>query len=195
MLERILRWLGDSTGGVDLRQSIVLGIPVVIENSRPDIDSAQVLSRIERCLTLIERYVPHHFRHMQRDFSYIVSKRFACRGAYFHNERACLVELTFCVNPDFSDAEVAATILHEAMHARLDNLGFPLEMEDRARQERFCRRAELEFGALVPGGEKVIERAQQTIELADEEVAPVIDPELAAERIAAVDRAALQRRS
>jgi hypothetical protein len=195
MLERILRWLGNSTGGVDLRQSTVLGITVVIENGRPDIDSAQVLGRIERCLTLIERYVPHHFRHMQRDFNYIVSKRFACRGAYFHNERACLVELTFCVNPDFSDAEVAATILHEAMHARLDNLGFPLEMEDRARQERFCRRAELEFGALVPGGEKVVERAQQTIELADEEVAPIIDPDLAAERIAAVDRAALGRRN
>ena len=81
------------------------------------------------------------------------------------------------------------------MHARLDSLGFPLEMEDRARQERFCRRAELEFGALVPGGEKVIERAQQTIELADEEVAPVIDPDLAAERIAAVDRSALEKRS
>jgi hypothetical protein len=195
MLERILRWLGDSTGGVDLRQSTLLGIPVVVENTRPDIDSAEVLARIERCLTLIRQYVPHHFRHMQRDFSFIVSKRFACRGAYFHNERACLVELTFCVNPDFSDAEVAATILHEAMHARLDNLGFPLEMEDRARQERFCRRAELEFGALVPGGEKVIERAQQTIELADEEVAPIIDPDVAAERIAAVDRAALGRRT
>ena len=65
---------------------------------------------------------------------------------------SCLVELTFAVNPDFSDAEVAATILHEAMHARLHNLGFPLEMADRARQERFCRRAEIEFGSLVPGG-------------------------------------------
>ena len=195
MLERILRWLGDSTSGVDLRQSTLLGIPVVIENTRPDIDSAEVLARIERCLSLIKQYVPHHFRHMQRDFGFIVSKRFACRGAYFHHERACLIELTFCVNPHFSDAEVAATILHEAMHARLDSLGFPLEMEDRARQERFCRRAELEFGALVPGGEKVIERAQQTIELADEEVAPEIDPALAAERIAAVDRAALGRRA
>jgi hypothetical protein len=195
MLDRILRWLGDSTGAGELRQTTLLGIPVVVENTRPDIDTTDVLARIERCLELIQKHVPHHFRHMQRDFRYIVSKRFACRGAYFHAEGACLVELTFCVNPNFSDAEVAATILHEAMHARLDNLGFPLEMEDRARQERFCRRAELEFGALVPDGDKVIERAQQTIELADEEVAPVIDPELAAERIAAVDRAALGKRS
>ena len=191
MLDKFLRWLSDpQPQRTEVRRATVLGIPVVIENTRPDINSHDVLARIERCLALIERYVPHHFRHLQGDFAYIISKRFACRGAYFHNERACLVELTFCVNPSFSDAEVAATILHEAMHARLDQLGFPLEMEDRARQERFCRRAEIEFGMLVPGGEKVIERAQQTIELADEEVAPVIDPELAAERIAAVDRAA-----
>ncbi len=193
MLDRILRWLGQSSAAGEIRQATVLGIPVLVENTRPDIRTDEVFGRIERCLELIRQYVPHHFRHLQRDFSYIVSRRFACRGAYFHNERACLIELTFCVNPAFSDAEVAATMLHEAMHARLDNLGFPLEMADRARQERFCRRAELEFGAVVPGGARVIERAQQTIELADEEVAPVIDPELAAERIAAVDRAALQR--
>jgi hypothetical protein len=79
------------------------------------------------------------------------------------------------------------------MHARLDALGFPLEMEDRARQERFCRRAEIEFGMLVPGGERVVERARWTSELSDEEVAPVIDPRLAAERIAAVDRDAVRK--
>lgn len=196
MLERFFRWLGESSGQRGgMTRATLFGIPVIVENTRPDIDSADVLARIERCLALIQRHVPHHFRHMARDFSFIISKRFACRGAYFHNERACLVELTFCVNRDFSDAEVAATILHEAMHARLDNLGFPLEMTDRARQERFCRRAELEFGMLVPGGAKVIERAQQTIVLADEEVAPEIDPDLAAARIAAVDRAALEKRT
>ena len=194
MLDKLLRWLSDAPQApFEVRRETVLGIPVVIENTRPDIKSEDVLARIERCLSLIEHYVPHHFRHLQRDFAYIVSKRFACRGAYFHDDQACLVELTFTVNPAFSDAEVAATILHEAMHARLDRLGFPLEMADRARQERFCRRAEIEFGMLVPGGERVVERAQQTIELADEEVAPVIDPRLAAQRIAEVDRAARSR--
>jgi hypothetical protein len=166
------------------------GIPVWVDNTRPDIDTAQVVARLDRALDLIERYVPHYFRHLKKDFAFIVVKRFACRGAYFHEQRACLVELTFTVNPDFSDAEVAATILHEAMHARLHELGFPLEMEDRARQERFCRRAEIEFGLLVPNGERVVERAQWTVEQSDEDVAPVIDPYLAAQRIAEVDRAA-----
>jgi hypothetical protein len=175
-------------------QFTVLGIPVVVHNTRPDISTADVVARLERSLSLIQRYVPHHFRHLVRDFNYIVVQRFACRGAYFHEQRACLVELTFTVNPDFSDAEVAATILHEAMHARLHVLGFPLEMEDRARQERFCRRGEIEFGSLVPGGEKVVERARWTAALDDEEVAPVIDARLAAQRIAEIDRAALQDR-
>ena len=172
----------------------VLGIPLIVDNTRPDIQTPDVVARLERCLSLIQKYVPHHFRHLARDFNFIVVKRFACRGAYFHEQRACLVELTFTVNPDFSDAEVAATILHEAMHARLHALGFPLEMDDRARQERFCRRAEIEFGLLVPGGEKVVHRAQWTSALDDEEVAPVIDPDLAAQRIADIDRAALRNR-
>jgi hypothetical protein len=169
----------------------VRGIRVVVHNTRPDVDTADVLARLDRTLELIERYVPHHYRHLERDFAYIVVQRFACRGAYFHEQRACLVELTFTVNPGFSDAEVAATILHEAMHARLDRLGFPLEMEDRARQERFCRRAEIEFGQLVPNGERVVERATWTADQSDEDVAPAIDPELAAQRIAEVDRQAL----
>jgi len=193
MLARLLgALLGDGFSKINRYE--VLGIPVVVENTRPDIDTRDVIARLERTLAMIQRYVPHHFRHLQRDFDHIIVKRFACRGAYFHEQRACLVELTFSVNPDFSDAEVAATILHEAMHARLDALGFPLEMEDRARQERFCRRAEIEFGKLVPGGERVVARAQWTSDLSDEEVAPEIDPALAAQRIAEVDRAALQNR-
>src|SRR5436190_22418033 len=195
MLDRVLRFLLSGGQPSTVARYQMLGIPVVVNNTRPDIDTSDVIARLERSLSLIAQYVPHHFRHLKRDFAYIVVERFACRGAYFHEQRACLVELTFTVNPEFSDAEVAATILHEAMHARLHQLGFPLEMEDRARQERFCRRAEIEFGSLVPGGDRVVARAKASSELSDEDVAPTIDPGLAAQRIAEVDRAALRRRS
>ncbi len=194
MLTEILRFLNGRHATNTISRHDVRGILVVIDNTRPDIDTTEVVARLERTLKLIERFVPHHFRHLKRDFAYIVVQRFACRGAYFHEQRVCLVELTFTVNPDFSDAEVAATILHEAMHARLHQLGFPLEMEDRARQERFCRRAEIEFGLLVPYGDRVVQRAQWSADQSDEDVAPVIDPELAAQRIAEVDREALRRK-
>jgi hypothetical protein len=190
MLSDLMRFFGKQRPEARVSRHLVRGIPVVVNNTRPDIETNDALARIDRTLALIQRYVPHHFRHLQRDFAYILVERFACRGAYFHEQKACLVELTFSVNPTFSDAEVGATILHEAMHARLHNLGFPLEMADRARQERFCRRAEIEFGELVPGGDRVVERARLTLAQSDEDVAPVIDPRLAARRIAEVDREA-----
>jgi len=193
MLRDLLRAILGTPGIPAPSHHEVRGIPVVVHNTRPDIDTGDVLARLDRALALIEQHVPHHFRHLKRDFAYIVVQRFACRGAYFHEQRACLVELTFTVNRDFTDAEIAATILHEAMHARLHELGFPLAMADRARQERFCRRAEIEFGELVPNGERVVERAMWTVDLTDEEVAPAIDPDLAAQRIAEVDRQAEKR--
>ncbi len=195
MLSRILKLLAGKPSAYSVTRHEVRGIPVIVDNTRPDIDTNETIARLDRSLSLIEHFTPHYFRHLKRDFAYLVVKRFACRGAYFHEQRACLVELTFTVNPSFSDAEVAATILHEAMHARLHALGFPLEMEDRARQERFCRRAEMEFGALVPSGDRIVQRARETLQLSDAEVAPEIDPVLAAKRITEVDRQALGGRA
>jgi hypothetical protein len=103
-----------------------------------------------------------------------------------------MVELTFAVNRDFTPSQIAATILHEAMHARLHRRGFPLQMADRARQERFCRRAEIEFGRAVPDGAAIVARAMATLDARDEDVAPAIDPALAAQRVAQADRDALR---
>jgi hypothetical protein len=172
----------------------IRGLPVLVLNTRPDIATDDVLRRLDESLGLIERYVPHHFRRLARDFSRILVQRYACRGAYIPDQCTCLVELTFTVNPDFSAAQIAATILHEAMHARLHRLGFPLEMTDRARQERFCRRAEIEFGQAVPGGAPIVNRARESLVAPDDQVAPLIDPGLAAKRVAQADREALARR-
>lgn len=164
------------------------GIPTTVVNTRPDIDTADVLERLDAALGLIETHTPHYFRHIRRDFTGLHVERYACRGAFFPGQRICLVELTFIVNRAFTLAQVASTIVHEGMHARLHALG--IEAESRAREERFCRRAEIEFGSLAPGGGPVVERALAAMAGSDEEVAPVIDPVLARRRIAEVDRAA-----
>src|SRR5256885_16589103 len=109
MLADFIRSLLGARAPSGVSRHEVRGLPVVVDNTRPDISTADVVARLERSLALIERYVPHHFHHLERDFAYIVVKRFACRGAYFHEQRACHTELTFTVNPDFSDAEVAAS--------------------------------------------------------------------------------------
>jgi len=166
------------------------GLRFVVENTRPDIRTDEVVSRLGEALGLIDRYTPHYGRHLRRDLSGILVKRYACRGAYFFDSRTCLVELTFCVNPTISLSQIAATLLHEGMHARLHALGSRLRSADRAREERFCRRAEIEFGRLVPDGAPIVERALEALALSDEEVAPIVDERLAAERIARADAAA-----
>jgi hypothetical protein len=173
----------------------VRAFDVTVRNTRPDILTDEVVRSLDRALGLIDRVTPHYGRHLRRDLSGFLIERYACRGAYFPDTRLCMVELTFCVNPAVTTPEISATILHEGMHARLHALGFPLEMNDRARQERFCRRAEIEFGRLVPGGRVVVDRAMSALELADDEVAPAIDSRLAARRILEADRQALRRRT
>src|SRR6476646_2120855 len=178
--------------GADLPEDrIVRGLPVTLINTRPDIDSEDVFARLDAALELIERHQPSHFRRMHRDFARIQVRRFPCRGAYFPDTRICLVELTFVVNRDFTPTQVAATILHEAMHARLDNAGVKYDPAGAAKHERFCRRAEVEFGMLAPDGAPVVERALASLASADDEVAPVIDWELAGRRVDAADLSAL----
>jgi hypothetical protein len=185
--QSLLRWI--ERRAVEVRT--IRGIRVVVENSRPDIATGDVFARIDGALGLIEQYAPPHFRRLRRDFAQIVSCRYPCRGAYLPQERICIVELTFTVNPSFTLPQVAATILHEAMHARLHETGVRQERVSRAREERFCRRAEIEFGQVVPNGEPVVRRALESLAGADEEVAPAIDWALARQRVAQADLEAL----
>jgi hypothetical protein len=74
------------------------------------------------------------------------------------------------------------------MHARLHAAGVAITDENRARHERFCRRAEVELGRLVPDGAPVIERAIASLASADADVAPEIDWDLAWRRVMQADR-------
>jgi hypothetical protein len=165
----------------------IRGVPVRILNTRRDIDTNQVVGRLTQALDLIARYAPRRFRRLQQDFAGIVVRRFPCRGAFFHDTRECLVELTFTVNPRHAVAEIAASIVHEATHARVARRCGPLPMEQRPREERLCRQAELEFGLALPDGGVVVERARASLTLGDQEVAPAVDWSEAARRVAAVD--------
>lgn len=171
------------------------GIDVIVDNTRPDIGTSTVIERLDEALALIERTAPWRFRHLQRDLDHIAVVRFPCRGAYLPAERACVAELTFLARRDITAAPVAASIVHEGMHARIDRMVTNPSLRDPAREERICRRAELDFGLALPAelGAPVVERAMQSLALADENVAPVIDWREARRRQDEVDRDALRR--
>lgn len=177
------------------RVHVVRGFNVAVENTRPDIETSAVLARLDEALGLIERYQPWRLAHLRRDLAEFWIVRYPCRGAYFPQTRSCMTELTFLARRDITAAPVAASILHEGMHARVHRMSVSMEARDAAREERICRRAELEFGLSLPPelGAPVVDRARASLELSDEDVAPEIDWAEAQRRQDAIDRAAMSR--
>ncbi len=174
-------------------ERVLRGIRVTLVNTRPDIDSEKVFQRLGAALELVERYRPDTFSDISRDFSRIHVERFACRGAFFPESRICLTELTFTVNRDFTEAQIAASIVHEGMHARIHAMS-QSDPTLRPDEERACRQAELEFGMAIPAGEAIIRRALDSLSLGDDDVAPAIDWGEARKAVADVDARAAGHR-
>jgi hypothetical protein len=198
MIRRLANWLSaqltnpGQTPSVD--QRVVHGLPVRVVNTRPEIPTAQVISRLTAALDLIATYTPSRYRRLRKDFAGFVVQRFACRGAFFPVSCECLVELTFTVNPKHGLPEIAASIVHEATHARVARMCGTLAPEFHAREERLCRRAELELGLALPDGAVVVQRARASLALGDREVAPEVDWAEAARRVAEADSEARKGR-
>ena len=101
--DRLRQWLGSRLGVHSVR-----GFTVTVDNTRPDIATADVLARLDESLTLIERHQPWRLAHLRRDLRQIRVMRYPCRGAYFAEHRACMVELTFLARRDIGPATVAS---------------------------------------------------------------------------------------
>ena len=186
LLDRLVTKLGEKLAVLHESR----GFRVIVDNSRPDIATSDVLQRLDESLAIIEQYQPWRLAHLRRDLDHLRVVRWPCRGAFFPDARACMVELTFLARRDIGPATVASTIVHEGMHARVHGMGVRDEGRDRAREERICRRAELEFGQALPPsiGAPVVERALESLALDDSDVAPEIDWRIAEQRMAEVDR-------
>ena len=154
---------------------VIDGVAVWFLNERDDIDNAELESRFGEALSLIGTHTPHNLRRLRTDVSCIWVKRWPNRGVFFHDTRIMVIDTTFVVNPTFTRAQVAATILHEGVHARVTAMRVNRRYTSMADEERLCRRAEIAFGQLAPGGAPVVARAMEILGMSDAEVAPGID--------------------
>jgi hypothetical protein len=162
---------------------VVEGVPVWFLNERTDIDNTQLETRFGEALALIGKHMPHNLTRLRRDLTCIWVKRWPNRGIFFHDTRIMVIDTTFVVNPTFTLAQVAATILHEGVHARVTAMRVNRRYTNMADEERLCRRAEIAFGELAPGGAPVVARAREILGMSDDEVAPGIDLAVAESRL------------
>lgn len=176
------------------REHTVRGFRVVIDNHRADIDSEAVLRRFEEALDLIERYQPARFAHMRRDVQLFWIVRQPTRGSYWPGHGMIVTELTFLARTDIGPHEVASSILHEGVHARIDRMRLQEKSRNRGREERICRRAELALCRAFPPdvGSHLVARFEAMVALSDEELDISIDWTEAHRRQAEVDRAAFK---
>jgi len=193
LIERLLAAIGVTASRIE--EHAVRGFTVVVENSRDDISTPAVMQRLNEALGLIERWQPWRFAHLRRDVDRFLVTRYPCRGAFFPDSRTCMTELTFLARTDITAAPVASSILHEGVHARVHAMLRSPMTRDMAREEQLCRRAELSFGMALPPelGMPVVERAQASLLLSDDDVAPVIDWAEAQRRLEELDRHARQQ--
>ena len=160
----------------------VRGIHVVVENPYPNIDNKFILGRLDAALALIERQQPNRYAHFKRDVRKLWITRYPARGVYFPGQRTVMTEVTFLNRPDISTAQLAASILHEGVHARIHQMGVHLGFGRKwpmAEEERLCRRAEIAFARTLSSADAapVLERAEAVIRptTTNEEAAPTVN--------------------
>ena len=149
MLSRFLDELRAALGTKSAPRTVhrtVNGIDIALTNTRAEIADEDVFRRMGEVLAMVERYAPARMRRLRRDLAGIDVKRFACRAAFFSESRRALLELTFMVNPSFSIAEIASSLLHEGVHARVHAMDVLRTPDALAKEERLCRRTELWWG-------------------------------------------------
>src|SRR4029077_15279567 len=103
--------------------------------------------KVSDALQLIETHDPPRFARLQRDM-----KRFALipgGGEFYHHGLGAYV-MDLGSAEARSVSELAATMVHEATHARLARAGFFPSEAEKERIERICTEAEAAFAEKLP---------------------------------------------
>jgi len=86
-------------------------------------------------------------------------------AGFDHKIHACKIDTRFFLAATTTPELIAATIVHEATHARLWGRGIRYEEARRPRIEEICLRREVAFAAKLPNGTDVRDQAERTLAL------------------------------
>jgi hypothetical protein len=147
------------------------GIEVWILNDGQFASTEALFGTVRAALDLAARHAPWRLSAMRRDFTRIFLLRMDGVRALLDAERVCRLDTYFVAK--FAAEQVASSIVHEGVHARLRRGGRTVPRDLIAWEERLCRKAELAFGLRLPNGAAVVERARVSLTLPDHDVAPL----------------------
>jgi hypothetical protein len=149
----------------------VHGVEVWILNDGEFASTDELFDKMEAALGLVAHHTPWRLSAMRRDFTRIYLLRQDGVRALLDTEGVCRLDTYFVAT--FTAEQVASSVVHEGVHARLRRGGRRVPRDLIAWEERLCRRAELGFGLRLPNGDAVVERARASLALDDHDVAPL----------------------
>jgi hypothetical protein len=129
-------------------------------------DYAPCFTRIDQALELIARYDPDTLQHMRKLFKGILvfgNERF--RAASWNTSAdLCILTEWYVQSSSFRPVDLALTLIHESMHARLSKAGVDYREGRRAAIEVLCAMAELRFAKRVITDPNLRESAERRID-------------------------------
>jgi hypothetical protein len=129
-------------------------------------DTGPALDRVEAALCLIKTHDRLRYDRLLRDLERVwVAVLPGTLGVYNEALKACELDPRHVLDEDASAEMIAATIVHEATHARLHGAGIAYDEAQRARIEAVCARRELAFARKLPNGERVRRGAEYLLDM------------------------------
>lgn len=124
-------------------------------------ESQAARNQLARALELIESSDPMRMRRLRRDLRGILLTSTGA-GSFLPALRICQLGMGYAlrVQPE----ELAMTVVHEATHARLFQLGCGYRSVDREVIERICVEAEIRFARKLPGSEALAAKAEALLQ-------------------------------
>lgn len=153
------------------RGRVIQGIDVRL--FLPDRPHDELLRKFEVALALMVEYAPRSVLQLRRCRGVLVFGSGGPRGRWSRNGRLVKVNEEYAASSKTHPAHLAATLVHEAAHAWLEDRGVEYEAANRRRIEGVCIRAEARFASRLPGGDELAryytEFAREIVEGSDEE--------------------------
>jgi hypothetical protein len=124
----------------------------------------KAMCRVDAALSLIQLHDPVRYRRLTQDLKRIWVRRLVgCLGQFDQSSWTCALDSRFVQDGETTAEMIAATIVHEATHARLHRRGIGYDEDRRLDVEEVCLRREMAFSAKLPDGALVREQAERTL--------------------------------
>ena len=120
----------------------------------PD-DEIQTFERITSAIGVLQRFSPHHYARLLDGVRILVIGRVGPWGEWHVHARMIQLREDWVTRSETDPVHIAATIVHELTHAKLDEGGVTYVELRRRRLEAMCYRAQARFVARMPGCEEV----------------------------------------